>query len=43
MRLRSWLLLLFGSLLVTTGLALSGLARNQARVNLLRSVENQLH
>ena len=42
MRLRTWLLLLFGSLLVVTGLAVSGLARNQARANLLRSVEKQL-
>jgi len=42
MSLRSWLLLLFGSLLILTGLALSALARNQARVNLIRSAEQQL-
>jgi class 3 adenylate cyclase len=42
MRLRTWLLLLFGSLLICTGLGLSALAHRQARVNLRRSVEQQL-
>lgn len=42
MRLRTWLLLLFGSLLIVTGLALGQVASEQARVNLLRSVERQL-
>lgn len=42
MRLRTWLLLLFGSLLVMTGLATSTLASNQARNNLIGQVELQL-
>lgn len=42
MRLRSWLLLLFGSLLVLTGLATSTLARKQALVNLTGRVKVQL-
>ena len=42
MRLRSWLLLLFGSLLVLTGLATSILARHQALVNLTGRVKAQL-
>jgi len=42
MRLRSWLLLLFGSLLVLTGLATSTLARHQALVNLTGRVKAQL-
>lgn len=42
MRLRTLLLLLFGSLLLGTGLALSVLARNQARHNLLVSLEKQM-
>ena len=42
MRLRTWLLLLFGSLLVATGIALSSLAQYQARVNLRLSVQQQL-
>lgn len=42
MRLRSWLLLLFGSLLVLTGLATSMLARHQALVNLTGRVKAQL-
>ncbi|MFN8609926.1 MAG: adenylate/guanylate cyclase domain-containing protein [Vulcanimicrobiota bacterium] len=42
MRLRSWLLLLFGSLLVLTGLATSTLARHQALVNLTGQVRAQL-
>lgn len=42
MRLSSWLLLLFGSLLVFTGLATSTLARQQALVNLTGRVKAQL-
>lgn len=42
MRLRSWLLLLFGSLLILTGLATSTLARHQALVNLTGRVKVQL-
>ena len=42
MRLRSWLLLLCGSLLVLTGLATSTLARHQALVNLTGRVKAQL-
>ncbi|MBN9416835.1 MAG: HAMP domain-containing protein [Candidatus Eremiobacteraeota bacterium] len=42
MRLSSWLLILFGSLLVFTGLATSTLARHQALVNLTGRVKAQL-
>jgi len=42
MRLRTWLLLLFGSLLLLTGISLSFVAKNQARHNLLLSLENQM-
>jgi class 3 adenylate cyclase len=42
MRLRTWLLLLFGSLLVLTGLSLSWLTQRQARNNLQRSLEQQM-
>ena len=42
MRLRSWLVILFGSLLVLTGLCLSVLAHHQARQNLIRALERQV-
>lgn len=42
MKLRSWLLFLFGSLLVVTGFATNLLARQQARANLVKATEEQL-
>ncbi len=42
MRLRTWLVVLFGSLLVLTGVCLSLLAHHQARQNLIRALERQV-
>jgi class 3 adenylate cyclase len=42
LKLRSWLLFLFGSLLVTTSLAHLGLARHQARQNLVKAAQREL-
>jgi len=41
-KLRTWLVVLFGSLLVLTGVCLSLLAHHQARQNLIRALERQV-